>query len=89
MGILPKEIWEVSEEEDNNYGTMAEGVEGYDEGIWMDGEEKTPDDIRYNGEGKKNCCMNQEHAEDSFEVNNRNIRKVRRESCNTIVHSKT
>ena len=55
----------------------------------MDGEEKTPDDLRYNGEGNKNRCMNQEHAEDIFEANNCNISKVRSEIRNTIVKSKT
>ena len=33
--------------------------------------------------------MNWEHAEDSFEANNLNISKVRSESRNTIVQSKT
>ena len=33
--------------------------------------------------------MNQEHAEDSFEANNRNISKVRIEIRNTIVKLKT
>ena len=55
----------------------------------MDGEDEQPDDLRYNGEGKKLCCMNREHAEDSFEANNRNISKFRSESRNTIVQSKT
>ena len=55
----------------------------------MDGEEKTPDDLRYNGEGNKNRCMNQEHAEDIFEANNCNIIKVKSEIRNTIVHLKT
>ena len=32
----------------------------------MDREDEPPDDLRYNGEGKKNRCMNQEHTEDSF-----------------------
>ena len=45
---------------------MSEGEEGNDEGVWMDGEDETSDDLRYNGEGKKNCCINWEHAEDSF-----------------------
>ena len=49
MGILPKESRAVSEEEDNNDGTMAEGEEGYNEGVWMDGEDEPPDDLRYNG----------------------------------------
>ena len=39
----------VSEEEDNNNETMSEGEEGGDEGIWMDGEDNPPDDLRYNG----------------------------------------
>ena len=55
----------------------------------MDGEDEPHDDLRYNGEGNKNRCMNREHAEDSFEANNRNISKIRSESCNTIVQSKT
>ena len=45
---------------------MAEWVERGDECVWMDGEDELPDDLRYNGEGKKNCCMNRENAEDSF-----------------------
>ena len=48
----------VSEEENENNDTMAEGVEGYGEGVWMGREEDPPDDLRYNGEGKKNHCMN-------------------------------
>ena len=75
----------VSEEEDNNNKTISEGAEGYNEGVWMDGEEDPPDELRYNGEGKKNRFMNQEHDEDSFEANNCNISKVRRESRNIIV----
>ena len=55
----------------------------------MDGEDDTPDNLRYNGEGKKNCCMNREHAEDSFEAINCNISKVRSEIRNIIVHSTT
>ena len=39
MGIMPKDSRVVLEEEDGNYETMAEGVEGYDEGVWMDGED--------------------------------------------------
>ena len=50
----------------------------------MNGDDELPDDLRYNGEGKKNCCINQEHAEDSFEASNFNISKVRSESCNKI-----
>ena len=50
------------EKEDNNDETMSERVEGDDEGIWVDGEDKPPDDLRYNGEGKKNRYINQEHA---------------------------
>ena len=68
---------------------MAEGVEGNDEDLWMDGENNPPEDLRHNGEGNKNCCMNREHAEDSFEAKNRKISKVRSESRNTIVQSKT
>ena len=68
---------------------MAEGVEGGDEGVWMDGEDEPPDYLRYNGEGKKIRSINREHAEDSFEANNCNISKVRSESCNKIVQSKT
>ena len=51
MEILPKESRAVSEEEDNNCGTMAEGEEGDDEGVWVDGEDEPPDDLRYNVEG--------------------------------------
>ena len=49
MGILPNESRVVSEEEDNNDETMAEGVEGGDEQVWMDGEDDPPDDLSYNG----------------------------------------
>ena len=77
MGILTKESWVVSEEEYNNYDTMVEGMEGGDEGVWMDGEDEPPGDLRYNGEVQKKNYMNWEHAEDSFEANNRNINKVR------------
>ena len=66
MGILPKESRVVSEEEDNNGETMAEGLEGDNEGVYMDGEDEPPDELRYNREGKKNSCMNWEDAEDSF-----------------------
>ena len=59
-------------------------MEGEDEGVWMDGEDDPPDDLRYNGEGKENCCINWEHAEDSFEANDRNISKVRSKIRNTI-----
>ena len=68
---------------------MVEGVEGDNGGVSMDGEDNPTDEIRYNGEGKKNRCMNWEHAEDSFEAKNRKISKVRSESRNTIVQSKT
>ena len=37
-GIIPKESWVVLEEEDDNNETMAGGVEGEYEGVWMDGE---------------------------------------------------
>ena len=77
------------EEEDNNNGTTEEGMEGDDEGVWMDGEDQPPDELRYDGEGKKLFSMNREHVEDSFEANNHNISKVRSESRNKIVHSKT
>ena len=63
-------------------------MEGGDEGVCMDVEDEPPDDLRYNGEGKKNRCMNREHTEDSFEANNRNISKVRSKSRNTIAHLK-
>ena len=43
----------VSEEEDESDETMSKRVEGDYEGVWMDGEDKPTDDIRYNGEGKK------------------------------------
>ena len=55
----------------------------------MNGEEEPTDDLRYNGEGKKNCCINRENAEDSFEASDHNITKVRSKSRNTIAHSKT
>ena len=53
MGILPKESRVVSEEEDDNDDTMSEGVKVDDEGVFMNGEDDPPDDLRYNGEGKK------------------------------------
>ena len=55
----------------------------------MDGEDNPPYDLRYNGEFNKNSCMYLDHAEDSFEANNRNIIKVRSKSRNKIVQSKT
>ena len=66
MGILPKESRVVSEEKDSNGGTMAEEEEGDYEGVSMGGEDEPFDDLMYNGEGKKNCCITREHAEDSF-----------------------
>ena len=77
------------EEEEDNYETMAKWVEGENKYVWMDEEEEPPDELRYNGEGKKNRCMNWEHAEDSFEANNHNISKFKSESRNQIVQSKT
>ena len=53
VGIIPKESRLVSEEEDDIDETMPDGVEGDDEGVWMDGEDEPPDELRYNGEGKK------------------------------------
>ena len=47
----------VSEEEDENDETMEEGGEGDNEGIWMDGEDDPPDDLRYNEKCKKNRCI--------------------------------
>ena len=76
MEILPNESWLVSEEEEDNNETMAEGEEGENEELWMDGEGEQPDYLRYNGEVKKNCCITREHVEDSFEASNRNTRKV-------------
>ena len=49
MGIMPKESLLVSEEEDNKKYTMIEGYEGVDEGVWIDGEDEPPDDLKYNG----------------------------------------
>ena len=89
MGILPKEIQAVLEEEDENDETMAEGVEGGNEGICMDREYHPHDDLRYNGEGNKHHFMNLDHAEDSFEAKKRNISKVRSETRNTISQSLT
>ena len=89
MGILTKESRVVLEEEDGNDKTMTEGEEGDDEGVWTDGEEGTTDDLRYNGEGKKNNSMDQKHAEESFEASNHNISKVRSKRRNTIAQSKT
>ena len=51
--MLPKESQALLEEEDNNDGTMVEGEEGGNEGVWMGREDEPPDDLRYNGEGKK------------------------------------
>ena len=79
----------MSEKEDENNETMSEGVEGDDGGVWVDAEDEPLDDLRYNGEGKKNCCMNREHAEASFEANNHNTSKVKSEIRNAIVQSKT
>ena len=47
----------MSEEEDINNGTMAEGFERDDEVVWMDGEDASSDDLRYNGEGNEKCCI--------------------------------
>ena len=55
----------------------------------MDGEDETPDCLRYNGEGKKNLCINWEHSEDSFEASNRKISKFRSKICTTIAQSTT
>ena len=79
----------VSKEEDDNDETISEGEEGDDEGVWMDGGNEKPDDLRYNGEGKKNRCINREHAEDSFEARNHNIVKVRSKRRNKIAQSTT
>ena len=75
----------VSEEEDNSNETMEKGVEGGNQVAWVDGDDKPPYDLRYNGEGKKKCCMKWGHAENGFEANNHNISKVRSKICNTIV----
>ena len=56
MVILPKKIRMALEEEDNNDETMEEGEEGDNEVVWMDEEGDPPDELRYNGKGKKNCC---------------------------------
>ena len=66
MGILPKESRVVLEKEDNNDESMAEGGDRGDEGVWIDEEDAPPEDLRYNRDGKKNYCITQEHAEDSF-----------------------
>ena len=89
MVILPKESQVVSEEEKDNYDTMAKGGERDNEGVWIDREEDRPDGLRYNGEGNKNRCINREHAEESFEVSNRNVSKVRSEIRNKIGQSTT
>ena len=39
----------VFEEDDDNNDTITEGEEVDDEGVWMDGEDYPPDDLRYNG----------------------------------------
>ena len=46
MGILPKESWVVSEEEDDNDETISEREELGDGGVWMDGEDELHDDLR-------------------------------------------
>ena len=46
----------------------------------MDGEDKPPDELRYNGEGKKNVCIAREHAKEIFEASNCGNSKVRSES---------
>ena len=46
------------EEEYNNNETMTEGEEGDNKGVWMDGEDNPPDDLRYNGEGKSTRAGN-------------------------------
>ena len=53
----------------------------------MDGEDKQPDDLRYNGEGKKYFWTTQEHAEDSFEASNCNTSKGRSKIRNEIAQS--
>ena len=68
---------------------MAEGKEGGDEGVWMDGEDETPDDLRWNGEGKKFFLINQEHVEDIFEARNCNTSKVRSKIRNIIAQLNT
>ena len=45
MGLLPKEIRVVLEEEDYNNDTMEEGEEGDNAGVWMNGEDDPPDDL--------------------------------------------
>ena len=60
-----------------------------DEVVWMDREDEPPDDTRYNGEGKKNCCNTREHAEDSFEASNCNTRKFISKTHNKNAHSTT
>ena len=57
--------------------------------LWIDGENYPHDELRYNGEGKKNSCINREHAEDIFEARNRNTSKVISKSCNNIAQSTT
>ena len=89
MEILPKKSRVVLEEEDNNNGTMAEREEGDEECVWMDGEDEPTYELMYDGKGKKNHCMNREHAEDSVEANNCSISKLRSESRNKTVQSKT
>ena len=53
----------------------------------MDEEDKPPDNLRYNGEGKKSYCTNREHAEDSCEAINHNTDKIRIKIRNEIVQS--
>ena len=39
VGIMPRESWMVSGEEDDNNEIMAEGKDGDNEGAWMDEED--------------------------------------------------
>ena len=79
----------MSKEEDKNNETMAEGGEWGNECVWMYGEDDPSDDLRYNGEDKKNRCITWEHAEDIFEASNHNTSKIRSKIRNTIVQSTT
>ena len=50
----------------------------------MDGEEEPHEYLRYIIEGKKNCCITQEHAEDSFEASNCYTSNIRSKIRNII-----
>ena len=78
----------VSEEEYDNDETMVEGGEGEIKAYGRMGRRSHVMDSGIMEKGRKKC-INQEHAEDSFEASYCNIIKFRSEICNTIEQSKT